>query len=61
VAERVALLVAAASKNRGAIFVEPTFGTVKIKKLQERSKEAVPSRPLNSPDLAVDVAIAGYH
>jgi len=40
---------------------EPTFSTVKIKKLQERSKEAVPSRPLKSPDFAVDLAIAGYN
>jgi hypothetical protein len=38
-----------------------TFGTLKIKKLQERSEEAVPSRPLSSPDFAVDLAIAGYH
>jgi hypothetical protein len=40
---------------------EPTFSTVKIKKLQEKSKEAVPSRPLKSPDFAVDLAIARYH
>jgi hypothetical protein len=40
---------------------EPTFGTVTIKKLQEKPRVAVPSRPLNSPDFAVDLAIAGYH
>jgi hypothetical protein len=34
---------------------------IKIKKLQEKSKEAVPSRPLKSPDFAVDLAIARYH
>jgi hypothetical protein len=41
--------------------IRTTFGTVKIKKLQEKPEEAVPSRPLNSPDFAVDLAIAGYH
>jgi integrase len=38
-----------------------TEGIVTIKKLQEKPRVAVPSRPLNSPDFAVDLAIAEYH
>src|ERR1700691_439884 len=58
--QRLKCLIKKVKKSGGGGGIR-TVGTVKIKKLQKRSEEAVPSRPLNSPDFAVDLAIAEYH